>query len=78
MPGHISIYSREFKTLITGDAMVAQKGELFIANPQYTLDMKEAIKSIEKFLDYDIQQIVCYHGGLVKGDITSILKKLLK
>lgn len=77
MPGHISVYSREFKALITGDAMVSENGELFLANPQYTLDMKEAIKSIEKFLEYDIQQIICYHGGIVKGDIPSILKKLL-
>lgn len=74
MPGHISIYSKKFKTLITGDAMVAENGELFLANPQYTLDMEEAIKSIEKFLEYDIQQIICYHGNVVEGDITSILK----
>ena len=78
MPGHISIYSREFKTLITGDAMVAENENLFLANPQYTLDMKEAIKSIRKFLEYDVQQIICYHGGIITGDIISILKNLLK
>ena len=78
MPGHISIYSKKFKTLITGDAMVAENENLFLANPQYTLDMKEAIKSIRKFLEYDVQQIICYHGGIITGDIISILKNLLK
>lgn len=78
MPGHISVYSKKFKTLITGDAMVAENGKLLLANPQFTLDMNEAINSIKKFLDYDIQQIVCYHGGIITGDIISILKNLLK
>ena len=75
-PGHISIYSKKFRTLITGDAMVAENENLFLSNPQYTLDIEEAIKSIKKILEYDIQQIICYHGDIVKGDITSILKEL--
>lgn len=58
--------------------MVAENENLFLANPQYTLDMKEAIKSIRKFLEYDVQQIICYHGGIITGDIISILKNLLK
>ena len=78
MPGHISIYLEKFKTLITGDAMVAENGNLLLANPQFTLDMNEAINSIRKFLNYDIQQVVCYHGGVITGDVTSILKNLLK
>lgn len=48
-PGHISIYSKKFRTLITGDAMVAENENLFLSNPQYTLDIEEAIKSIKKF-----------------------------
>lgn len=78
MPGHISIYLEKFKTLITGDAMVAENGNLLLANPQFTLDMNEAINSIRKFLNYDIQQVVCYYGGVITGDVTSILKNLLK
>lgn len=77
MPGHISIYSKKFKTLITGDAMVIENEKLFLANPQYILDMEEAINSIRKFLEYDIQQLICYHGGIIKGDITYKIKKLL-
>lgn len=54
MPGHISIYVRERKTLISGDALVVENGELAIANPQYTLDLVEAKKSIKKLLNFEI------------------------
>ncbi|MBK1813005.1 MBL fold metallo-hydrolase [Clostridium sp. YIM B02505] len=79
MPGHISVYLKESKTLVTGDAMVAESGKLCIANPQYTLDIEEARKSIEKFLQYDIEKIICYHGGIcterIKESIEQIVSK---
>lgn len=74
MPGHISIYHKESKSLIVGDALVVENGELVIALPQYTLDMNEARKSIKKFLNYDIDRIICYHGGIYEKDIIKTLK----
>ncbi|MDU2671397.1 MAG: MBL fold metallo-hydrolase [Clostridium sp.] len=40
MPGHISIYVNESRTLIAGDALVIEDKKLAIANPQYTLNMR--------------------------------------
>lgn len=77
MPGHISLYVKESKTLISGDALVIENDELAIANPSYTLDLVEAKKSIKKLLNYDIETIICYHGGLYRGNIEASLKKLL-
>ncbi|MEG0774992.1 MBL fold metallo-hydrolase [Clostridium sp.] len=77
MPGHISLYLKEFKTLISGDALVVENGELVIANPNYTLDMGEAKKSIEKLLNYDIEKIICYHGGIYTENIKDSLEKIL-
>jgi glyoxylase-like metal-dependent hydrolase (beta-lactamase superfamily II) len=77
MPGHISLYMKEFKTLISGDALVVENGELVIANPNYTLDMDEAKKSIEKLLNYDIAKIICYHGGIYTENIKASLEKIL-
>jgi glyoxylase-like metal-dependent hydrolase (beta-lactamase superfamily II) len=77
MPGHISLYLKEFKVLIPGDALVVENNELGIANPNYTLDMEEAKRSIRKLLDYDIESIICYHGGLYSGDIKASLEKIL-
>ncbi|WP_271814044.1 MBL fold metallo-hydrolase [Clostridium beijerinckii] len=76
MPGHISIYHKESKSLITGDALVVENGELVIAVPQYTLDMKEAQNSVKKFLDYDIERIICYHGGIFENEISDAIKRV--
>ena len=76
MPGHISIYHKESKSLIAGDALVIENEKLVIALPQYTLDMNEAKRSIKKFLNYDINRIICYHGGIYEKDIIEVLKKI--
>jgi glyoxylase-like metal-dependent hydrolase (beta-lactamase superfamily II) len=74
--GHICLYLHESKTLIAGDALFLQDGELVISRPMATLDMEQAKKSIKKLLDYDIDKIVCYHGGVYKDNIKENLKKI--
>ena len=76
MPGHISIYLKKFKVLISGDALVVENNNLEIAAPQFTLDMEDAKKSVRKLLNYDIQKIICYHGGEYQGNIPDALKKV--
>lgn len=76
MPGHISIYHMPSKTLIAGDALVVENGSLAIANPQYTLDMAGAKESIQKLLDYEIETIICYHGGIVITGIKDALRTI--
>jgi len=75
--GHICLYLYEFKTLIAGDALFLEKGELVISRPMATLDMEQARQSVKKLLNYDINKIICYHGGVYEGDIKTALKKLL-
>lgn len=74
--GHISLYLHEFKTLISGDALFLQDGELVISRPMATLDMEQAKKSVKKLLDYDIDKIICYHGGIYEDNIKETLKKI--
>jgi glyoxylase-like metal-dependent hydrolase (beta-lactamase superfamily II) len=78
MPGHISIYHRQSKTLITGDAMVVEKEQLMIANPKYTLDMEEAKASIHKLTSYDIDRVICYHGGVITDNIVEAMKQVIQ
>lgn len=68
LPGHISLYFEKEKTLITGDAMTMENGKVAMANLQYTLNMAQARESVQKFLKYDIEKIICYHGGVFEGD----------
>ena len=74
-PGHISLYHDDSKTLITGDAIVAKDGKIVGLNEQATPDMETALKSLERFDNYDIDQAICYHGGLCKGDINEQIKQ---
>jgi glyoxylase-like metal-dependent hydrolase (beta-lactamase superfamily II) len=77
MPGHISIYAKESKTLIAGDALVVEGENLAIANPNYTLDMDTSKESIRKLLNYDIEKIVCYHGGVHTREIKTLIERIL-
>lgn len=77
MPGHISIYIKDSKTLISGDALVVEDNKLTIANPQYTLDIVEAKNSIKKLLNYEIDRIICYHGGIYTKDIKGSLERIV-
>lgn len=77
MPGHISLYIKEHKTLIAADALVYQNGELEIANPSYTLDLPAALDSIKKLQQLDINTLICYHGGVVDTAIAVKLEQLL-
>lgn len=77
MPGHISLYVREEKTLITGDALVIENGKLCIALPQFALNMKDAQDSVKALLDYDIEKVICYHGGVYDKDVRNSLLEIV-
>ncbi len=77
MPGHISVFVGREKALISGDALAAENGVLLMANPQYTLDMDAARRSVAKLARMDIDRIYCYHGGLVEGNIRAALMSML-
>ena len=63
-PGHACFYLRRYKTLVAGDAMNVMDGKLVGPNPIFTLDMKQGIESLKKLLNYDIETVICYHGGI--------------
>jgi len=76
-PGHLSLYLKHSKTLVAGDAMVIINNRLHGPVKQTTLDIKTATESLKKFLDYDIDTVICYHGGVFKGDPRPHILKIL-
>ncbi|WP_182420584.1 MBL fold metallo-hydrolase [Priestia megaterium] len=66
-PGHVSFYLRKSKTLVAGDALVLANGQLMEPVKQTTLNMDQAVQSLEKFLNYEIEHVICYHGGYFQG-----------
>ncbi|MEI2314104.1 MBL fold metallo-hydrolase [Bacillus nitratireducens] len=75
-PGHISLYLKQSKTLVAGDSMYSVNGMLGGIHAPTTLNVKEAQQSLKKYSNLDIESVVCYHGGLSKGDINAQIQKL--
>ncbi|MGE7111526.1 MBL fold metallo-hydrolase [Lysinibacillus sp. NPDC047702] len=76
-PGHISLYLKQSKTLIAGDSMYSVNGIIEGIHVPTVLDLKEARLSLKKYLDLDIESVVCYHGGLSKVNINDQIQKVI-
>jgi glyoxylase-like metal-dependent hydrolase (beta-lactamase superfamily II) len=75
--GHISLFFPEEKIFIAGDSVVIENGVFDIANPSFTLDMDQAMKSVEKIINLAPRKIICYHGGIMEENISENLKILI-
>ena len=76
-PGHICLYLKNYKMLVSGDALNASEGRLLGPVPQFTPDFELAKSSLKKLLDYEINTIICYHGGIVNDNAYKQLKDLI-
>jgi len=75
-PGHISLYLKRSKILVAGDSMYSVNGVLGGVHAPTTLNIMEARQSLKKYLNLDIESVVCYHGGLSEGNIKIQLQNL--
>lgn len=66
--GHVSFHIPDESLLIAVDALTADENGLQGPSAQFTLEMGQALDSAEDLATYDIEHILCYHGGLVKTD----------
>jgi glyoxylase-like metal-dependent hydrolase (beta-lactamase superfamily II) len=78
-PGHICLYHKRSKTLIVGDAMNVIDGQLTGPNKDSmnNKDAQMAYESLKKFEDYDIKNLITYHGGLFNDKPNQKIKELL-
>lgn len=77
-PGHISLYHKPSKTLIAADALIVENGELLGPDPKYSYDSNLAKKSLKNLMNYDIQKVICYHGGLYNGNSNKGIAELVE
>ena len=75
--GHMCLYLRESKTLIAGDLLFYREGKLSKADSSINHDQDLALKSLKKLTQYDIENIICYHGGLFNDNANESIKKLI-
>lgn len=75
-PGHLCLYHKQSKTLVAGDALTVIDGVLQGPNPQATFDLPLATASLKKLAEYDIDSVICYHGGRYRGDANAAIARL--
>ncbi len=64
--GHICLYLSESKTLIAGDALVAEEGMLAASPPSLNYDAALSKQSLKKLARFEIESVICYHGGFIQ------------
>jgi glyoxylase-like metal-dependent hydrolase (beta-lactamase superfamily II) len=81
-PGHICLYHQRSKTLIAGDAMNILHGQLVGPNEdpmsEDGVNANDAINSLKKLKDYDIKNIISYHGGLFNDNPNEGIKEVIR
>lgn len=81
-PGHISLYHHASKTLIAGDALNILHGKLVGPNgdpmKEDSVNPDDAIDALKKLQQFDIQNIITYHGGLFADNCNEKIKEVIK
>jgi glyoxylase-like metal-dependent hydrolase (beta-lactamase superfamily II) len=66
-PGHVMLYLESSRVLVAGDGLNISEGRLVGPNSQMTPDLGQATRSLKKLAGYEIETVVCYHGGVYAG-----------
>lgn len=78
-PGHLCLYHKMSKTLVAGDSLNIADGQL--VGPKKEMlneeDAVQAMDSLRKFEDYDIENVVTYHGGLFSDNPNQRIKEII-
>lgn len=75
-PGHISLYFKQNKVLIAGDALFIKDG-ILIPPPKFVnFNDSLALKSISKLNQYNISTVICYHGGIYNKNVNQRIAEL--
>jgi glyoxylase-like metal-dependent hydrolase (beta-lactamase superfamily II) len=76
--GHICLYLKESKTLIAGDLLTVKDGILVKTDEHTNFDTNLSIKSLKKLTKYDIQTVICYHGGMYNNKSNERITELVQ
>ncbi|MFD0587164.1 MBL fold metallo-hydrolase [Paenibacillus sp. GCM10027627] len=75
-PGHISLYHKQTKTLIAGDALRIENGLLDLPDPETCSDFELAKTALQTFQELPIERILCHHGGEFVGEAHAAINEL--
>ena len=76
--GHICLYLPKSKTLIAGDTLRVDNGDLVRPSPSLNADETLCLESLKKLAQFDLASVICYHGGLFQNNPNRRLAALVK
>lgn len=76
-PGHLCLYIPAIKCLIAADALRVFDGKLGLMVDDNNADPVLFRQSIQKLTAFDVDRVVCYHGGYFEGPVNNQLRDLL-
>lgn len=74
-PGSISLYDPVRRLLFAGDAVRFVNGKINGPPERFTLDMQQAIQSIQKISQLDFDVMLSGHGEPLKPDASERVKE---
>lgn len=74
--GHICLYLKQSKILIAGDMLRVKDGNLMKVDSSTNFDTILSIKSLKKLTDFDIETVICYHGGIYNNNVNMRIAEL--
>lgn len=75
-PGHLCLYVKSEKLLIAADELRVVDGELVGPAEGATPDMPTAKRSLSKLPPYEVEKVICYHGGFYTDKVQQRLVEL--
>lgn len=75
-PGHICLYLKYYKIFVAGDILQIDGGILTHAPQSTNFNTDLSIISLKKLTQYDIETVICYHGGLYGGNANRRIAEL--
>jgi glyoxylase-like metal-dependent hydrolase (beta-lactamase superfamily II) len=76
-PGSITLYDQGRKLVFVGDAITNRGGKLQGSPRQFTVDLQQANRSIQKISTMDFEVLMSGHGDVVKSGGTQKVRELV-
>jgi glyoxylase-like metal-dependent hydrolase (beta-lactamase superfamily II) len=77
-PGEVAFYLPARKILFSGDAVVERKGRLTFPAPKAATSLEQAIQSLSRLRELDIELLLPGHGVPVTKDVASKIDDLIR
>jgi len=76
-PGEVAFYQPARKLLFSGDAVIERNGRLTLPAPKYAANLDQAIQSLARLRDLDVEVLLPGHGVPVTKGVASLLDDLI-